>query len=168
VSGGGDTGELVAWACVLGGLVVLAYAAMLRGWRRRARRHHLEPLTPAGEPEQPLLQADGRYFGTTVAADWLDRVVARGLGTRSPVRLVLSTEGLDVLRPGASFRVPAAALEGARHDQGIAGKVVPPHGVLVVTWRHGDLRLDTGFRLHDSAQHATWVEQLDTITKEPA
>ncbi len=166
---GAGTGDLLAWAFVLAGLVVLAYGGMLRGWRRRARRHDLEPLAAAGEPEEPLLQADGRYFGTTVAGDWLDRVVARGLGSRSPVRLSLSGEGLDVLRPGAtSFRIPAAALAGARHDQGIAGKVVPPHGVLVVTWRHGDLRLDTGFRLHDSAQHATWVERLDTITKEPA
>jgi hypothetical protein len=168
VSGGGDTGALVAWAFVLAGLVVLAYAGMLRGWRRRRHRHDLLPLVPAGEPDEPLLQADGRYFGSTLAGDWLDRVVARGLGTRSPVRLVLSAEGLDVLRPGASFRVPAHALEGARHDQGIAGKVVPPHGVLVVTWRHGDLRLDTGFRLDDSRRHATWVERLDAITKEPA
>jgi hypothetical protein len=169
VSGGGaDTGQLLAWTFVLAGLVVLAYGGMLRGWRRRARRHDLEPLAPPGSTEAPLQQADGRYFGTTVAGDWLDRVVARGLGTRSTARLVLSAEGLDVLRPGTSFRMPAAALEGARHDQGIAGKVVPPHGVLVVTWRHGDLRLDTGFRLRDSGEHAAWVERLDTITKEPA
>jgi hypothetical protein len=169
VSGtGAGTGGLLAWAFVLVGLVVMTYGGMLRGWRRRARRHDLEALAPAGEPGQPLLQADGRYIGTTLAGDWLDRVVARGLGARSPARLVLSVEGLDVLRPGGSFRVPVAALEGARHDQGIAGKVVPPHGVLVVTWRHGDLRLDTGFRLDPSGQHATWVEQLDTITKEPA
>jgi len=164
----GDIGEPVAWACVLAGLVVLAYAGMRRGWRRRARRHVLEPLAPAGEPDRPLLRADGRYFGTTLAGDWLDRVVARGLGTRSPAHLVLSAEGLDVVRPGGSFRVPAAALEGARHDQGIAGKVVPPHGVLVVTWRHGDLRLDTGFRLDESRRHTDWVEQLDAMTKEPA
>jgi len=166
VSGGGPA-ELVAWAFVLAGVVVLAYAGMRRGWRRRARRHDLEPLAPAGHPHRPLLQAEGRYFGTTAAGDWLDRVVARGLGTRSPARLVLSAEGLDVLRPGGSFRVPAAALAGARHDQGIAGKVVPPHGVLVVTWRHGDLLLDTGFRLDESRRHADWVEQLDAMTKEP-
>jgi hypothetical protein len=168
VSAGTDTGQLVAWACVLAGLVVLAYSAMLRGWRRRARRHDLLPLAPAGEPDEPLLEAAGRYFGTTTAGDWLDRVVARGLGTRSPARLVLSAQGIDVHRPGTSFRVPVASLESARHDQGIAGKVVPPHGVLVLTWRHGDQRLDTGFRLADSGAHATWVERLDAITKEHA
>lgn len=168
MSGGAYTGDLVAWTCVLAGLVVLAYGGMLRGWRHRARRHDLAPLAPPGEPEEPVLQAEGRYFGTTVAGDWLDRVVANGLGTRSPVRLVLSADGLDVLRPGGSFRVPTAALEGARRDQGIAGKVVPPHGVLVVTWRHGDVRLDTGFRLDHSDEHATWVDRLDTITREPA
>jgi hypothetical protein len=133
---------------ILFGLLVLAYLAMWRGWRRRSRKHDLPPLVPIPSGAVvPLLSADGRYLGTTVAGDWLDRVVARGLGSRSSCRLTLSTAGLDVARPTASFRVPAAALRGARHDQGIAGKVVPPHGVLVVTWQHGDLLLDTGFRL---------------------
>jgi hypothetical protein len=113
-----------------------------------------------------LLQAEGRCFGTTTAGDWLDRVVARGLGTRSPARLVLSPDGLDVHRPGGDFRVPAGALEGARHELGVAGKVVPPHGLLVVTWRHGDHRLDTGFRLDDSSTHDDWIHAIDALPKE--
>ncbi len=54
-------------------------------------------------------------------------------------------------------------MRGARHDQGIAGKVVPPHGVLVVTWQHGDLLLDTGFRLDArdvTAAHNEWISRL--------
>jgi hypothetical protein len=133
---------------ILFGLLALAYLGMWRGWRRRAGRHDLPPLvTPPDEQPDVLVQADGRYFGTTTSGDWLDRVVARGLGTRSACRLVLSSAGLDVLRPTEAFRIPATALRGARQDQGIAGKVVPPHGVLVVTWQHGDLQLDSGFRL---------------------
>jgi hypothetical protein len=135
---------------ILFGLLVLAYLAMWRGWRRRASRHDLPALVPApavAELPPAKLQAGARYFGTTVSGDWLDRVVARGLGARSSARLSLSVEGLDVIRVAGSFRIPADALRGARHDQGIAGKVVPPHGVLVVTWQHGDLTLDTGFRL---------------------
>jgi hypothetical protein len=162
----GYTGELLLWTLVLAGLVLLAYAGMLRGWRRRARRHDLPPLAPVAEPGRHLLQADGRYFGTTTAGDWLDRVVAHGLGTRSPARLVLSPDGLDVHRPGGDFRVPAGALEGARHELGVAGKVVPPHGLLVVTWRHGDHRLDTGFRLDDSSTHDDWIHAIDALPKE--
>jgi hypothetical protein len=131
-------------------VLVLAYLGMWRGWRRRGRKHDLPPLVAAPKPEElpaAKLQAGARYFGTTVSGDWLDRVVARGLGARSGARLSLSAEGLDVIRMADSFRIPVTALRGARHDQGIAGKVVPPHGVLVVTWEHGDLTLDTGFRL---------------------
>jgi hypothetical protein len=166
VSGG--TAELLLWTLVLAGLVLLAYAGMLRGWRRRGRRHDLAQLaTPATQPGGPvLLQAEGRYFGTTTAGDWLDRVVARGLGTRSTARLVLTPAGLDVHRPGGDFHIPVGGLEAARHDQGIAGKVVPPHGVLVVTWRHGGHRLDSGFRLDTSAAHDDWVRAIGDLTKE--
>jgi hypothetical protein len=173
---------------VLFGLLLLAYLGMWRGWRRRGRRHDLLPLAvvPADAPP-PTLRSAAHYFGTTVSGDWLDRVVARGLGARSSCQLALTSDGLDVLRPSGAFRIPVAALRGARHDQGIAGKVVPPHGVLVVTWQHGDHLLDTGFRLSptelseaqtaraDSGSdnsgkgtrrewHDTWVQAITSMT----
>ncbi len=170
--------QLETWQAVMLLLVVLlvAYALMWRGWRRRAGKHDLPPLVPAPaltDLPPAELAGDARYFGTTVAGDWLDRVVAQGLGARSSCRLSLSAEGLDVIRVAGSFRIPVAALRGARHDQGIAGKVVPPHGVLVVTWQHGDFVLDTGFRLTDSAMsgatggvtaaHNAWVRSIATM-----
>lgn len=160
---------------ILFGLLVLAYVGMWRGWRNRGRRHHLPelvPVPPVAELPPAKLQAGGRYFGTTVSGSWLDRVVARGLGARSACRISLSADGLDVVRLAGSFRIPAEALRGARHDQGIAGKVVPPHGVLVVTWRHGDHTLDTGFRLDPDASatttdtHNLWVRSISKIAKE--
>lgn len=157
--------------------LALAYLGMWLGWRRRARRHDLPPLVPApavADLPPAKLQGGARYFGTTVSGEWLDRVVARGLGARSSARLNLSTEGLDVIRLAGSFRIPAAALRGARHDQGIAGKVVPPHGVLVVTWQHGDLLLDTGFRLTDEAvadkgtteAHNHWIRAISKLVRD--
>ena len=80
----------------------------------------------------------GRYHGSTTAGQWLDRIVAHGLGTRSRVELTLTDAGLDVVRPGATdFFVPADALREARLDKGIAGKVLTEGGLLVVTWEHG-------------------------------
>jgi hypothetical protein len=163
--------RLETWqaSLLLLGVVVLVYVGMWLGWRRRGRKHELPPLEPAppvaGLPE-PTLTGGARYFGTTVAGDWLDRVVARGLGARSSCRLNLSGEGLDVVRLAGSFRIAASALRGARHDQGIAGKVVPPHGLLVVTWQHGGYTLDTGFRMTDPDSHRTWVRALSTMSKE--
>ncbi|MGZ4494024.1 MAG: PH-like domain-containing protein [Nocardioides sp.] len=171
-------GDVWLSVLILFGILLLAYLAMWRGWRRRGRKHDLpplEPLPPVAELPEPRLQAGARYFGTTVSGDWLDRVVARGLGARSTCRLQLSAEGLDVVRLAGSFRIPTAAIRGARHDQGIAGKVVPPHGLLVVTWQHGDLLLDTGFRLSEVTQgsktteaHDAWVRSIGKIAKENA
>ncbi len=172
-----------AWlpVLILFGLLGLAYLGMWRGWRRRARRHDLPPLVevpPAEQQPVPVLQSGARYFGTTTAGDWLDRVVARGLGARSTCRVSLSAEGLDVVRLAGSFRIPAEALRGARHDRGIAGKVVPPHGLLVVTWQHGDLLLDTGFRLTEFAgggrprstgdEHEAWIRAVTEMAPEDA
>jgi hypothetical protein len=171
-----ETWQAVA---VLGVVLVLAYFGMWRGWKGRSTKHDLPPLVPVppvAELPEAKLVGGARYFGTTVAGDWLDRVVAHGLGARSTARLNLSAEGLDVVRLAGSFRIPAAALRGARHDQGIAGKVVPPHGVLVVTWQHGDLTLDTGFRLTEQAvqdkgvteAHNAWIRAIGKLTKENA
>ncbi len=163
---------------VLVAVVLGLYALMWRGWRRRGAKHDLPPLVdvPVGEAESEVrLQSGGRYVGTTVAGDGLDRVVARGLGPRSTCRLTLTDAGLDVVRAGGAFRVPAASLRGARHEQGIAGKVVPPHGLVVVTWQHGDLTLDTGFRMTEfdlggsampGENHAAWIQAIVTMVKE--
>ena len=173
---------LATWQAVLllFAVLLLGYFGMWRGWKRRAARHDLPPLVappPVAELPEARLSGGARYFGTTIAGEWLERVTARGLGARSTCRLNLSGEGLDVISlAGPSFRIPAAALVGARHDQGIAGKVLPPHGVLVVTWRHGDLTLDSGFRLTDESvqdkgvteAHNTWIRSLSKLAKENA
>lgn len=168
--------EWVLPVTILVFLLALAYLGMWLGWRRRARKHDLPPLVPApavAELPAAKLEAGARYFGTTVSGDWLDRVVAQGLGPRSMARLRLSTEGLDVIRVGGSFRIPVEALRGARQDQGIAGKVVPPQGVLVVTWKHGDLVLDSGFRLEPppdrprvSDTHNDWTRSISKLVRD--
>lgn len=172
--------EVVLPVAIMFTVLLLAYVGMWFGWRKRGRKHDLPELVPAppvAEIPQADLMAGARYFGTTVSGDWLDRVVARGLGTRSTARLSLSSEGLDVIRLAGSFRIPAEALRGARHDQGIAGKVVPPHGLLVVTWQHGDYVLDSGFRLNSAKleqgaskdttdEHNVWVRSISKLAKE--
>ena len=171
--------DAVLPVAILFALLLLAYTGMWFGWRRRGRKHDLPalvPVPPVAELPKAKQQSGARYFGTTVSGDWLDRVVARGLGARSTARLSLSEEGLDVVRLAGSFRIPTEALRGARHDQGIAGKVVTPHGLLVVTWQHGDYLLDTGFRLTEEAvadkgvteAHNTWVRSISKIAKEHA
>lgn len=133
-------------------VVPLVWGLMYLGWRRRGRQHgHLPP--PAEAPpggELGVLVAPvvpGTYVSTVVAGNWLDRVVAHGLGTRSALELHAGTAGLWFLRRGArDVFVPAADVVAIRRERGIAGKYTLEEGVVVVRWRLGEAELDTGFR----------------------
>ncbi|WP_236245512.1 hypothetical protein [Streptomyces sp. CC210A] len=165
--------EVTDWAARLGwvaGLllfIALVYWLMRQGWKWRGSLQSALPELP-GMPETPgeaRLSMSGRYHGSTTAGQWLDRIVAHGLGTRSRAELTLTDAGLHVARPGADdFFVPADRLRGARLDKGIAGKVLAEGGLLVVTWEHGGQLIDSGFRSDRAAEHTDWVEALDSMT----
>ncbi|KAA6223052.1 hypothetical protein CP973_14995 [Streptomyces albofaciens JCM 4342] len=167
--------EVTDWAARIGWVVglllfiALLYWLMREGWKWRGTLQGGLPELPTAPEDAgaPRLTMTGRYHGSTTAGQWLDRVVARGLGTRSRAELTLTDAGVDVVRPGAQdFFVPAAALRGARLDAGIAGKVLPEGGLLVITWAHGDQELDSGFRSDRAAEHTDWVAALtDLISK---
>ncbi|MGQ4439255.1 hypothetical protein ACN6LI_001900 [Streptomyces violaceoruber] len=164
-----DWAARVGWVVGLGLFVALVYWLMREGWKWRGTLQSDLPELPAApdEPGPAKLSMSGRYHGSTTAGQWLDRIVAHGLGTRSRVELTLTDAGLDVVRPGAAdFFVPVAALREARLDKGIAGKVLTEGGLLVVTWAHGDKLIDSGFRSDHAAEHNEWVDALnDMINK---
>ncbi|MFB6439364.1 hypothetical protein ACFCVY_21665 [Streptomyces sp. NPDC056411] len=182
-----DWAGRIAWVVGLLVFVAFVYWLMRQGWKWRGTLQGDLPELPArpapealGEPTltagtspatapggggNPPLTLSGRYHGSTTAGQWLDRIVAHGLGTRSRVELTLTDQGLDVVRPGATdFFVPAAALRGARLDKGIAGKVLTENGLLIVTWRHGEKEIDSGFRSDRAGEHAAWVEALTALS----
>ncbi|MEU6624557.1 hypothetical protein ABZ926_27810 [Streptomyces litmocidini] len=164
--------EVTDWAGRLGwvaGLllfVAFVYWLMRQGWKWRGSLQSDLPGLPTAPPApgEATLTLSGRYHGSTTAGQWLDRIVAHGLGTRSRVELTLTDAGIEVVRPGANdFFVPAAALRGARLDKGIAGKVLPEGGLLIITWEHGGKQLDSGFRSDRAAEHTAWVEALNSM-----
>ncbi|MFE6491180.1 hypothetical protein [Streptomyces sp. NPDC057748] len=165
-----DWSARISWVIGLIVLIAFVYWLMRQGWKWRGSLQSDLPelaATPEGFADgEKLLTLTGRYHASTTAGQWLDRIVAHGLGTRSRVELALTGQGLDVVRPGAAdFFVPAAALRGARLDKGIAGKVLPEGGLLIVTWAHGDKLIDSGFRSDRSAEHPAWVEAIDQLTR---
>ncbi|MDG9720994.1 hypothetical protein [Streptomyces sp. DH24] len=161
-----DWAARIGWVIGLALFVVLVYWLMREGWKWRGTLQSDLPDLPTA-PDSPgpaKLTLSGRYHGSTTAGQWLDRIVAHGLGTRSRVELTLTDAGLDVVRPGANdFFVPRAALREARLDKGIAGKVLTEGGLLVVTWAHGDKLLDSGFRSDRAAEHNEWVDAINTM-----
>ncbi|MEV5125804.1 hypothetical protein AB0K49_23895 [Streptomyces decoyicus] len=162
-----DWAARIGWVVGLLVFVVFVYWLMRQGWKWRGTLQGDLPELPTtpDAPGTPLLTLTGRYHGSTTAGQWLDRIVARGLGTRSRAELTLTDQGLDVVRPGAAdFFVPAAALRGARLDKGIAGKVLTEGGLLIVTWEHGGRQIDSGFRSDRADEHPAWVEALNELS----
>ncbi|MFI1468123.1 hypothetical protein [Streptomyces wuyuanensis] len=166
--------EVTDWAARLGwvaGLllfIALVYWLMRQGWKWRGELQSGLPELPTAPEDagEATLRLSGRYHGSTNAGQWLDRIVARGLGNRSRAELTLTDAGIDVVRPGAAdFFIPAGALRGARLDKGIAGKVLTEGGLLIVTWEHGDRLIDSGFRSDRAAGHSAWVEAVNSMTK---
>ncbi len=161
--------DLTARTAALAGLVLvvaLVFRLLRTGWHRRAAGQADLPALPTAphDPGAPRLAMTGRYHGSTTAGQWLDRIVAHGLGARSRAELTLFDTGLSVVRPGASdFFVPAGRLRGARLDRAIAGKVLNRDGLLVVTWEHGDRLIDSGFRSARAAEHPAWADALTAL-----
>ncbi|KUL35155.1 hypothetical protein ADL22_27960 [Streptomyces sp. NRRL F-4489] len=158
-----DWAARLAWVAGLLVFIAFVYWLMRQGWKWRGTLQGDLPELPAvpADAGEARLTLSGRYHGSTTAGQWLDRIVARGLGTRSRAELTLTDQGLAVVRPGAAdFFVPAAALRGARLDKGIAGKVLPEGGLLVVTWEHGGKLIDSGFRSDRAGEHPAWVAAL--------
>uniref|UniRef100_A0AAU2W275 PH domain-containing protein n=1 Tax=Streptomyces sp. NBC_00008 TaxID=2903610 RepID=A0AAU2W275_9ACTN len=164
-----DWSARISWVIGLAVLVAFVYWLMRQGWKWRGSLQSGLPdlaTRPDGFADgERLLTLTGRYHASTTAGQWLDRVVAHGLGTRSRVELTLTEQGLDVVRPGAAdFFVPAADLREARTDKALAGKVLPEGGLLVITWALGDQLIDSGFRSDHSAEHPAWVEAVNHLT----
>ncbi|HEY1175149.1 MAG TPA: hypothetical protein VGF17_03250, partial [Phytomonospora sp.] len=141
-----DWSGYLLWVGIFAVLILGLYFLMWRAWQKRARRQAdmPAPAEAPAEPGTPLLpELAGRYFGSTVAGQWLNRIVAHGLGTRSAADLTLTEKGLRVDRPAAAgFFIPAGDLVEARFEKAMAGKVLPEGGLLVVTWKLGDTQLD--------------------------
>ncbi|MER6923274.1 hypothetical protein ABT314_30675, partial [Streptomyces spiralis] len=94
----------IGWLVGLLLFIALVYWLMREGWKWRGTLQSDLPPLP-GVPEETgeaKLTMSGRYHGSTTAGQWLDRIVAHGLGTRSRVQLTLTDAGLDVVRPGAA------------------------------------------------------------------
>ncbi|KUM83817.1 hypothetical protein OIE43_34885 [Streptomyces pseudovenezuelae] len=161
-----DWAARVGWLVGLALFVALVYWLMREGWKWRGTLQGDLPELPTApdDPGPVRLSMSGRYHGSTTAGQWLDRIVAHGLGTRSRVELTLTDAGLDVVRPGATdFFVPREALREAVLGKGIAGKVLTEGGLLLVTWAHGERLIDSGFRSDHAAEHTEWVDAINSM-----
>ena len=141
--------ERVVAGSVLLALVPVVWFLMLRGWRaRRAEQADglalPEPAAPSGAGSAPDA-VEAVYVSTTLAGQAFERVLVHELGQRSAASAGVADGALVVRRRGArSFAVPARDVVGVDRRRGQVGKFVAGRGgLVVVTWRLGEVPLDT-------------------------
>lgn len=166
----------LAFAVATAAFVAGCFLLMRRSWRRRAAAQAAALPEPAplpaadlhrlpGEPLEPAVgPVEGMYLGTTVAGRWLERVHAHGLGTRGRAEVAVTADGLLVARAAArSFLVPAEGVVAVRLDNAHANRVNADPGTVVVTWRLGNLDVETGFRPDEPEAAAALVGALQPV-----
>lgn len=149
------------------GIIVLLIGLIALGWRGRLRRQAGIGAPPAVPPDlgPVLYEAEGQYVVTTTAGDWLDRVAVHGMGIRSNAVASVHPEGVLLARAGApDVYIPRNALESVRLEGGMAGKFVEKDGLVVLTWRLMDKRVDTGFRTRHAAHKSQLLAAAAALT----
>jgi len=148
---------------VIAVLIGVVIHRMLRGWKDRAERQAeligTLPSMPDYVGPAVIAPTRGLYLGCTIAPNWLERVNAGDLGYRCKAVLTRYPEGILVERSGTGpIWIPADAVTGVRTEPGLAGKVLPGNGILVIRWRlPSGTEIDTGFRGDDRGDYTRWT-----------
>jgi hypothetical protein len=158
--------DYLGWVALTFGIIVVVVALMALGWRNRLRRQADVPAPPElpADPGPALYEAEGQYVATTTAGDWLDRIAVHGLGMRGNAVAAVHTGGVSITRTGArTVFIPRTDLVSVQLTSGMTGKFVEKEGLVVITWRLGPERLDTGFRTRHAASKAQLVAAVAAL-----
>lgn len=145
-------------------LFLVAFLAILwlmrRAWNAKMRTQSeiAQPLpVPADFVADVVVH--GRYLASTAGGAWLTRIVAHQLGIPARAEVQIARQGVAIYRDGAEpFFIPRADLVDVRSDRAIAGRAFEKDGIAIVTWRLGDVFIDSGFRADTSDGHVEIVK----------
>jgi len=158
------------WVLIVVAAIAATLWAMRRGWVHRQQRQAgiAEPMPlPADAGASITGPCSGRYVGSVLAGDWLDRIAVHDLGVRSNADLTVAEAGILVERQGArDIFIPCADIRGVRADRGIAGRVQERGGVLVVTWELGGRLVESGFRADVGGEQAALISSIELVLTE--
>lgn len=140
---------------IIVGIALAALAGMLRGWRaltRRSAGFSSPDRVPAVVGEE-IAAVSGLYVATTFAAKPFERVAAHGLGFRARATVSFTSGGITVELTGRDpFFIARSTLFAVETATWTIDKAVEPGGLAVVTWRLGDVDLDSYFRIDDGSE----------------
>ncbi len=163
-----DIGPRAAMTLIMVAIVLLSFYGMRRAWLAKGKRFALSPA-PLTVPSDLMSLAgpfEARFAGTVTAGNWLDRVTVHNLGTPRSISATFTHEGLALVDSQGvgtwSVLIPIRSIEAVQTGRGIAGDVVEPDGMIVITWHLGYLRLATGVRVTRHAEHKELLDALST------
>jgi hypothetical protein len=103
---------------------------MWRSWQRRASVEL--PVREQPADYEPGLTVAGRYVGTAPASDWMQRVVASGLGAPGLASAGLGAAGVRLERVGEpNIFIAADQITGVELGRGVAGQVAEKDGLVL-------------------------------------
>ena len=145
----------------------LAFAGMRLGWVRTTRRFNFLPEPENVVPAQAKLVSPpvaARLAGTTLAGKWLARVNTYDLCTPRAVEVSTYDSGVFI-SDSEEFNlwIPKQQISTVALSRGIAGDVVEPEGLIVLTWALGETDLDTGIRVQRHLDHEKTFEALNKV-----
>jgi hypothetical protein len=166
-----ESQEVTAWPQRLGltfaviAVIALAVWGMWRSWKRRAALDL--PLLPVPAGFEPDIEVVGRYLGTAPAADWMQRIVASGLGAPGNAAAAVGSQGVRLERIGEPcVFLDAGQITNTALGRGVAGQVAEKDGVVLWFWQVGDLALQTGFRPDAAEDVVRLVQASQALVEE--
>ena len=159
-----QVGPRLVFTLVTIAVIALAVWGMRRSWAKKAGQFAHLPAPQNQAPTDAIWTAgpvEARFGGTTTADQWLNRVVTYDLGTPRGVQVSVSSQGLWLTdHTDFDLWLPAQDIVGVRTSRGIAGDVVEPDGMIIVSWTLGDTTLDSGIRVSRHADHELILGEL--------
>lgn len=145
--------------------IALVFVLMRRGWMRAVASEANIAQPPSPSTGQVMAGPwQGKYLGTTHADQWLGRIHVHGLGVQSQAIVTITQDALNVERTGApSFSVPLTAVRGIRADSGIAGRAYETGGIIVITYRLGNIDVEFGVRFPSTETHIAALSALTAL-----
>ncbi|MEI7915068.1 MAG: transporter [Mycobacteriaceae bacterium] len=162
---------------VIVALIAIVIRRMLGGWRARCERQAeligALPAVPDLLGGSVVAPTPGLYIGSTLAGNWLERVVAGDLGYRCRAVLTRYPQGILLERLGAGpIWMANESVSSVRTERALAGKVLsiggkaagaPAAGLLVINWRlPSGTEIDTGFRGDGRCDYRQWIGTTGT------
>ncbi len=144
------------------GFFSIALLLMRRSWSRRASMQS-GIAAPQSVPSEFVADftVQGRYLASTAAGAWLTRIVAHNLGAPARCELAIGRDGIAVYRDGAEpVFISRADVVDVRADRAIAGRAIEKDGIAVITWRLGDVFIDSGFRADSGEGHSELIKMM--------